>query len=287
MISKNALQKDLTFFLANKKYHPTFTNEYETLNANILHYLSSKIEDDCLSFDLLGYNFRVNDTSFGTVSCTDLFSLFELILFAFYKKHLSGLNVADIGANIGAHTLAMFHANAKHIDSYEPDRESLHARLSANLRLNRVPSSRQSTIYSAVSCIDTTSSFVRILGNSTSSHLSGLKMPYGDVETFDVNVVNFGRVINLYNFAKIDAEGAEVDILSSINPSSFDHFSCFIEIGSSSDRLRLESTFNKLYQNKVFFFPQSLSWCKASSIDDLPSHWSHGNCFVGKEFPSF
>ena len=287
MSSKDALQKDLMSFLANNKVHPTFTNEYEKLNANVLHYLSSKINDGCINFDLLGYDFKVNDTSFGTVSSIDLFSLFELILFAFYKKHLPGLNVADIGANIGVHSLAMFYANTKHVSSYKPDRKSLHARLSANLRLNSVPPSCQTTIYSAVSCIDTTSSFVRVIGNTTSSHLSGLKVPYGDTETFDVDVVNFGRLVNKYNFAKIDAEGAEADILSSISPSHFDDFSCFIEIGSSTDRLRLESIFHKLYRNGVYFFPQSLSWAKASSICDLPSHWSHGNCFVGKEFPSF
>ena len=283
----NSINQDLEAFLRTPSLHPAHSSSYVSLNQNILDYLSEQGCDEYIHFDLLGYDFRVLNLSFGAVSSLDLFGLFELLLFAYYKRSISGLTVADIGANIGVHTLAMLQSNASMVHSYEPDYLHAHPKLVENLRVNAIGVERQATIAAAVSSNDTRAEFIRTLGNTTSSHLSGLKVPYGQTETLQVDVVDFGNIVSKYAFAKIDAEGAEADILGSIHPSSFNAFSCFIEIGSHADRSKIESVFSLFEKNSIFFYPQLLGWEKASTVDDLPFHWSQGNCFIGLSPPIF
>ena len=124
----------------------------------------------------------------GAIDSLDLFGLDELILFSFYwaNRHRYKKTL-DIGANIGLHSLLMSRAGFE-VNSYEPD--STHFQwLQENMALNGVTTVKIHN--AAISNKEGKAEFVRVLGNTTSSHLAGAKNSYGDLEKYTVNV--FGK----------------------------------------------------------------------------------------------
>ena len=151
--------------------------------------------------------------SMGAINSLDLFGLDELIIFSFYWKNKNKYqNVVDIGANIGLHSIIMCRTGYN-VRSYEPD--PIHYKLfNKNLELNQC--SKVETNKSAVSSKDGEAEFIRVLGNTTGSHIAGAKKdPYGDLEKFKVKIDNFIPIIEWADLIKIDAEGHEADILLS------------------------------------------------------------------------
>jgi len=58
--------------------------------------------------------------------------------------------------------------------------------------------------------------FVRVLGNTTGSHLSGAKQnPYGELERFPVRVEAFRPLMAGADLIKLDIEGHEKEVLLS------------------------------------------------------------------------
>lgn len=117
----------------------------------------------------------------GAIDTLDLFGLDELIIFSFYWRNRHRYKrAADIGANVGLHSILMSRCGWQ-VSAYEPD--PIHAGLlRRNLVLNG--SINVDLFEAAVSDKSGTLEFVRVLGNTTGSHLSGAKSnPYGVVGT--------------------------------------------------------------------------------------------------------
>ena len=101
-----------------------------------------------------------------------MFDLDGLILYSFYWLNRNRYKkVADLGANIGLHSILLSRCGYE-VSSYEPD--PIHFKiLSENIKSNNC--SRVHLHNVAVSNTMGEMDFIRVLGNTTGSHLAGSK----------------------------------------------------------------------------------------------------------------
>jgi tRNA1(Val) A37 N6-methylase TrmN6 len=72
----------------------------------------------------------------GKISSTDLFSINEFLIFYFYYKYKKKYKrAADMGANLGLHTIVLSKLGIK-VDSYEPD-PNVFYQLKKNIKKNK------------------------------------------------------------------------------------------------------------------------------------------------------
>jgi len=190
--------------------HSRNTQIYELLNqmalAEIKRSQLGSVDQGHIELSPFG---RINlpNHKMGAIDTLDLFGLDELIIFSFYFANRARYKkVADIGANLGLHSIVMAKCGWE-VSAFEPD--PVHAKiLKNNLSLNDV---KQVNLFeAAVSDKAGTLEFVRVLGNTTGSHLAGAKSnPYGQLERFPVKVISIADVIAGADFIKLDAEGQE------------------------------------------------------------------------------
>ena len=169
----------------------------------------------------------------GVINTLDLFGLDELIIFAFYWANRNRYKkVADIGANLGLHSILMNRCGWT-VEAYEPD--PIHADLlERNLKLNNVVGV---TIHEmAVSDEVGTMEFVRVVGNTTGSHLAGAKAnPYGVLERFPVKVASIDTIMSSSDLIKMDVEGQESIIILATNIGHWENTDMMVEVGSAEN----------------------------------------------------
>ena len=211
----------------------------------------------------------------GAIDTLDLFGLDELIIFSFYwvnRHHYK--KSADIGANLGLHSILMSRCGWQ-VSAYEPD--PIHADLlRRNLNLNQITSVK---VYEdAISDKPGNLEFVRVLGNTTGSHLAGAKLnPYGQLERFPVNVLPIDSVMANADFIKLDAEGQEKIILLATNAKQWETTDMMLEVGSTENAFAI---FNHLTALGVNLFSQKLNWEKVISLEGMPISYKEGSLFI-------
>lgn len=211
----------------------------------------------------------------GAIDSIDLFGLDELLMFSFYYRNRSRYKrVADIGANLGLHSIVLSLCGFE-VEAYEPDPDH-HKKLNNNLELNKITTC---TVHdAAVSDKDGVMQFVRVLGNTTSSHLAGAKAnPYGELEHFDVNVKEVRAIAERVDLFKIDAEGHEAVILRGISIDEWKRVDAFVEIGTPENARLVYDYFDG---TEINIFSQKCGWSRADSIDDMPSSYKEGGVFI-------
>ena len=213
--------------------------------------------------------------SMGNINSTHLFGLDELILFALYRsKKDSYKNVADVGANIGLHSIVMS-KNGWQVDAYEPDKEHL-KRLRENLVMNEVEN--VSVISKAVSNFNGEKEFIRILGNTTGSHLVGAKdAPYGKLEKYEVAVIDFMEIMNNYDLVKFDVEGEEANFFCSTSNQNWSTTDAVAEVGSALNAKRI---FQHAKTENIRIFSQKINWGLVQSLEDMPFSHREGSIFI-------
>lgn len=211
----------------------------------------------------------------GAIDSLNLFDLDELILFAFYWSARDVYRTTvDIGANIGLHSLLMAKCGWT-VHAYEPDPTHL-ALWQRNVTLNAL--ARASVTNAAVCDVTGTREFIRVLGNTTGSHLAGEKAPpYGELERFSVNVKAFRPLVESVDFAKVDAEGAEKAMILTTTADSWRHLDMMVEIGS---RESAEAVFAHLGRLGVSVFAQKQGWSLVRRLEDMPMNYRDGSLFV-------
>jgi FkbM family methyltransferase len=211
----------------------------------------------------------------GAIDSIDLFGLDELLMFAFYHRNRARYaRVADVGANIGLHSIVLARCGFQ-VEAYEPD-PSHHAKLVRNLELNEIT---ECTVHQvAVSEKDGTMQFVRVLGNTTSSHLAGAKAnPYGELERFDVAVRDIRDIAKRVDLFKIDAEGHEAVLLGALPTEVWKRVDAFVEIGTPENA---QAVFDRFAGTGINIFSQKRGWARAQTLDDVPFSYKEGGVFV-------
>jgi FkbM family methyltransferase len=213
-------------------------------------------------------------TRMGKIDSLDLFGLDELIIFAFYHANRGRYRrVVDIGANLGLHSIILGKCGFT-VTSFEPDPVH-YSLLTANLQANAVTTVEP--VQAAVSTRDGQAEFVRVLGNTTGSHLAGAKDSYGEREFFPVTVRAVSPLFRQADLAKIDAEGHEKEILLAATADDMTHLDIMVEIGSPANAEVVFQHFSKLGVN---LFPQKLGWKKANDASALPTSHRDGSLFI-------
>jgi FkbM family methyltransferase len=214
-------------------------------------------------------------TRMGAVDSLDLFGLDELIIFSFYATNRHRYHRAvDIGANLGLHSLLMSRCGWE-VRAYEPDPH--HASLlRRNMELNNAD--RVELIQSAVSNENGTATFVRVLGNTTSSHLSGAKEgAYGELESFEVRVEGISGIIADADFVKMDAEGQEAIIICATTREDWEHADIMVEVGTAANA---DAIYRHLARMGVNCFSQKSGWHLVGSAEEMPTHYTDGSLFI-------
>ena len=218
----------------------------------------------------------------GSIDSVKLFGIDELILFSFYYTNRDRYKkTLDLGANIGLHTLIMKKLGFQ-VVSYEPD--SIHlAQIEKVMKLNDLGT--EGLTPKAISDKRGTMEYIRILGNTTGSHLLGSKEEvYGATEIVSVEVDDILEVLSQgkFDFVKMDVEGHEVVLLNRITTQSIATTDIMLEIGSEKNAKEI---FTILSDKKIPAFAQKINWGRVEKLEDLPNHHTHGSLFLSMQGP--
>jgi FkbM family methyltransferase len=210
----------------------------------------------------------------GNIDSLDLFGLDEIIIFAFYHVNRARYRrVVDFGANIGLHTIMMSRCGFE-VRSFEPDPVHLD-RLKANLVLNGAKSDVRAA---AVSLKDGRAEFVRLVGNTTGSHIKGAKNDaYGPTELFEVNLEAAAPHLAWADLAKIDIEGHEAALLAGLPPETWQSTDAILEVGSE---VNAQQIFAHLNAPGINMFAQKIGWKRVASANDMPTSHRDGSLFL-------
>jgi FkbM family methyltransferase len=214
-------------------------------------------------------------TRMGAISTLELFGLDELIIFSFYWVNRNRYRrAADIGANLGLHSVLMGKCGWN-VKAYEPD--PAHTKLLRS-NLDRNDSASVELIEAAVSDKPGTLEFVRVLGNTTSSHLAGAKNDaYGPLERFPVRVETISDIMPTVDFIKMDAEGQEKVIILGTIAEHWDNTDMMVEVGSEDNAAAIFAHLQKIGVNA---FAQKIGWNQVRSVDDMPTNYKNGSLFI-------
>ena len=264
--------------IENPSQHSRDSSFYKTHEQELLNMLensdlnSSKSGHESFEpFGDLHFPYR----EMGAINTIHLFGLDELIIFSYYWVNKSRYkNVADLGANIGLHSLIMDKCGFS-INSFEPDpihvgvfQENIVNNKSVNITINQ----------KAISDKSGTMDFIRVLGNTTGSHLAGAKEdPYGELETFSVETSDINAVLLNNDFVKMDIEGQEATAILSTKKDTWANVEMILEVGTEKNA---KIIFEYLNEINVNMFSQKTGWNKVSDLADVPSSYKEGSLFL-------
>ncbi len=259
--------------------NPVFQNhdsrEYISSSIEINQYIKKKFRLHNHMKSILGININLPFVSFGKINSSHLLGLDELLIYYFYiinsKKYKK---VADIGANIGLHSKLLSELGYE-VDSFEPDYNHY------DIAKNYLRNCKKNTLYNcAVSSFNGKADFTKILNNTTGSYLIDKKKGYGPLKKYKVDVINSNKLIGKYDLIKIDAEGSEIDILSSLGLREIKKIDLIVEITTKENRDLFWKYFCK---NGVIVYSQKSSWNKVTKLDDLPKSYKEGSIFISEK----
>lgn len=221
-------------------------------------------------FDAIAFPYH----KMGNIDSLDLFGMDELIIFAFYHANRARYRRAvDFGANIGLHSLMMARCGFE-VRSFEPDPVHF-ALLESNLSLNDAASELHRA---AVSLEAGQTEFVRVLGNTTGSHIAGAKdSPYGELERFQITLEAAAPHLAWADFAKIDIEGHEAVLLTGLEPSVWETTDAILEIGTADNAAAI---FEHMHGSGINMFAQKIGWRRVAAAEDMPASHREGSVFL-------
>ncbi|MEW6419850.1 MAG: FkbM family methyltransferase [Nitrospirota bacterium] len=212
----------------------------------------------------------------GAIDSLNLFDLDELIIFSFYWFNRKRYRrVADVGANIGLHSIILSRCGYEEIHAHEPDPE-LFKILQRNLSLNGC--SGVQPFNTAVSNRTGTHEFTRVLGNLTGSHLTGSKLnPYGELDRFLVRIEDIKPIVEWADLIKLDVEGHEKEVLLATNRDHWLNTDALVEVENENNAASIYEHFRNL---GVRLFSQKINWQIVRDVDDMPTSYHEGTLFV-------
>ncbi len=214
----------------------------------------------------------------GAINSVDLFGLDELILFSFYWINRNRYRAAvDMGANIGLHSVLLGRMGLT-VTAYEPDPNHV-ALLAKHVAANGVED-RVTIVQAAVARENGVLEFVRVLGNTTGSHVAGAKKdPYGDLEMFEVQAVDVAEAMAGKDLVKMDVEGLEADLLTTLDASHFATLDMVCEVGTPENATAI---WNHFVGTGVNLFSQKTGWARVTGDAGMPRSYKEGSLFISR-----
>jgi FkbM family methyltransferase len=232
----------------------------------------------CKSFGPFG-ELHLPYVKMGKIDSLDLFGVTELIIFAFYwRNRMRYKKVLDIGANIGLHSILMDRLKWE-VKAYEPDYQH-HGWLLGNLQRNGC--THVAPHMAAVHTATGEANFVRVLNNLTGNHLEGFKDSYGPRETVIVPTLDCRTLFDWADFAKIDCEGNEAEILMTTTPKQMHHLDIIVEVRNEANANLIYEHFQKI---NVPMWSQKNEWKKVIHVEQMPMVNREGSLFIGHTQP--
>ena len=229
-----------------------------------------------------GFPFFVPSVDMGAVHSRDLFGLDELIIFSFYFQNRHRYRrVVDLGANIGVHSGILAKLGYS-VESYEPDPS--HSALAAQLMVKNSIGVSEVVWHQEAVVPDSevgagVVEFVRVLGNTTSSHVKGAKEPYGALESFSVPAQGVRKALGSADLVKMDVEGLEADLLESLVSSHeearFPDVMCEVGQPEKSERI-----FHLALSKGLRLYAQKINWELVSDASEMPTSYKEGSLFL-------
>ena len=124
--------------------------------------------------------------------------------------------------------------------------------------------------------------FIRVLNNLTGNHLEGFKDSYGPRETTIVPTVDCRPLFDWADFAKIDSEGNEAELLLTCSALQMKHLDIICEVRNEKNARIIYDHFNKL---EVPLWSQKHAWKQVKHIDHMPRLNREGSLFIGHKPP--
>ena len=215
----------------------------------------------------------------GRIDSLDLFGVTELIIFAFYHQNRKRYrHVLDIGANLGLHSILMSRLGWT-VRAYEPDFEH-YQRLIANLATNLCGNVKPHM--AAVSTREGEASFVRVMNNLTGNHLEGYKDSYGPTEKVIVPTVDCRALFAWADLAKIDSEGNEAELLTTLDARRMRSLDVIVEVRNKESAKRIYEHF---YRQETPMYSQKNAWARVTEFAHMPLVNREGSLFIGREAP--
>lgn len=281
------IEIDLSEIADNHSKHSRETDWWRETNSKLQDALqSSKEEGDSFSVSFsLGNHKTIGPFAIpnlqmgGGITSKSLFGLDELILFSYYARNASKYqSAADLGANIGLHSLMLSELGYS-VSAFEPDPQTTQV---AKEILTQARNNRQIFWNQSAVVPDTFSgeyaTFVRVLGNTTSSHVKGAKNPYGALEEFKVSTERFSKILTSANLVKLDVEGLEGELFRNFDlPPGVAFPDTLAEIGNPENALVVFSAAMSFGLN---LFSQKTSWEKVELAKFMPTSYREGSVFI-------
>lgn len=274
------LHHELVMLARNTQSHVQSSSNYQVLNKKLSKVIASAYDTTSSPTFLLTDNitFSLPYYDMGNINTTHLFGMDELIILSFYLKNKNHYkNVLDLGANIGLHSIVLSLLDYQ-VTCFEADPETFRV-LKQNLELNNCKKIKP--INEAAASFDGKAEFTRVCGNLTGSHLSGAKSnPYGELDKFEVKVNNIGNIAKEFDLIKIDIEGQEADVLTSISSEDALKIDFMMEINGEKNA---KTIFDYSLQVGLNIFLQKNNWKKVNSLAELPLSHREGSVFLSSK----
>jgi FkbM family methyltransferase len=223
---------------------------------------------------------NIPKVSFGNIDSDALFADKEQELFDFYEANGKRYRKAlDIGANIGVHSILMARQGWS-VKAFEPDHATGEL-WCTNVFQNSCGGDVDLRVR-AVSDHAGRATFVRVLGNTTGSHLEGDKSPRGPTERFEVEVVDCRPLFDWADFAKVDCEGHEARLIKTLTADQLKHLELMVEVGSPKNAIEI---YEHLSPIGIGMWTQQRNWQPLRGMADMPVHHSEGALFIGRSAP--
>jgi len=228
-----------------------------------------------LFFSLIG-NFKLPYFKMGKINSSHLLGLDELIIFSFYKKLkiLGYQKVADLGANIGLHSVILGKLNYQ-VKAYEPDPDHV-KQFKKNIKINKLKKIK--IIEKAVDIKEGSVVFTKILNNTTGSFIGNAKLKTsGPVKKLIVRTENIQNILKWAQIIKMDIEGMEYKVIKTLVKKDIIGKIIILEIGTRTNAIGI---FEHCKKNKIFIFSQKTGWKLAKKISELPFSHKEGSAIL-------
>ena len=265
--------------IENRSSHIPNSKNYIKLNRYFKLYFKDHLSKKKSNFylPLIG-NFKLPFYNMGNINSSHLLGLDEIIIFTFYVLRRKKINkVADLGANIGMHSIILGKLGFK-VRAYEPDPD--HAlQFKININLNKLKNI--SLIKKAVDTKIGNVLFTKIINNTTGSFIKkAKKKTYGPVKRFKVKTEKFSNILKWADLVKMDVEGLESDLIKSIKSKDLHNKEIILEVGSKNNAKKIFGYSKKEGYN---LFSQKIAWKKVKNLTDIPISYKDGSLIISLE----